>query len=131
MYGFDEYRDKLLLERRQTVAKGDNNLAVGNYFTHSFNMGCGDRSYMQCIWRVLALTSQQVYAECVLNVEKIEDVDDKWKYVGRHHMFDRGEYQFYDASDLFRMILEERQQALAADAPVEKSGEFATAEAVA
>lgn len=114
MFGFDESREKLLLERRKSVAKGDNNLAVGNYFTHSFNMGCGDRSFMSCIWRVVALTAQQVYAECVLDAEKIEGAGDTWKYVGRKHMFDRGEYQFYDAADLYATIIEERNKQIEA-----------------
>ena len=111
---FDESRDRLILERRKGVAQGDNNLGVGNYFTHSFNMGCGDRSFMQCVWRVVSLTAQQVYAECVLNVEKIEEANDMFRYVGRRHMFDRGEYQFYDATDLYNTIIAERQQALEA-----------------
>lgn len=105
-------RDDLLIERRKGVARGDNNLAVENYFTHSFNMGCGDRSYMNCIWQVVALTAQQVYAKCVINAEKIEDINDKWAMVGRSNLFDRGEYQFYDASELYTTIIEERKQAI-------------------
>lgn len=112
MYGFDDSRDRLILELRKSVAKGDSPLNVGDYFTVSFNMACGSRSFMEHIWQVKALTAQQVYAVGVLNTAGLEEANSTYGHVGKSHMFDRGEHQFYDATDIYKAIAAERQASI-------------------
>lgn len=106
---FDEARQQILLERRKTVTPGVTEIALGDHFTHSFNLATGDRSYMDTVWRVLHVTPQNVYAEAVLNVKRREKPGDFLSTTGSRHYFDRGEYQFYDASALVDLILAERR----------------------
>lgn len=113
MFGLDD-RDKLILELRKSVAKGDSPLNVGDYFTISFNMSCGSRSFMEHIWQVKALTAQQVYAVAVLSTAGLEEANSKYGWTGKNHMFDRGEHHFYDATDIYKTITEERKAALEA-----------------
>lgn len=99
-------RDELILARRKDVKLGDCSLEKGELFTHSFNKGCGDRSYMDCIWKVLETTPQQVLAECVMNTDKEDEA--YFKSVGRTRMLDRGEYEFYKAENLYNSLVEYR-----------------------
>ena len=109
-FGTDENkRYELLLQRRKLVQAGDSKLQPGDLFTHSFNLATGDRSYMDTIWRVLNVSAQKIYAEGVLNVERIEKPDSFLNRVGARHLFDRSEYEFYDASKLHDLIAIERE----------------------
>ena len=111
LFGYDDNaRHQALLQRRKEVKPGDSKLQVGNLFTISFNLATGDRSSMDCILRVLHLSAQKVYAEAVINAERVETPGSFLNSVGRRHLFDIGEHQFYDAADLHDLIVAEREK---------------------
>lgn len=111
LFGFDDNaRYQVLLQRRKEVKPGNSKLQVGDLFTISFNLATGDRGYMDCIWRVHHASDQKVYAESVINADRVEEPGIFLSSVGRRHLFDVGEYQFYEAAELHDLIVAEREK---------------------